>query len=122
MGELVIFPNKNPDKIFVPQSTEEVEDNMEQIQLYHISETIDSVLPLIFNTLTIAGFDLSNNDDIKNGALLVEALRSVLCQFYGIDHPLQEVAESLFKTEAEGMLTMNDKLHIEFKKNRMSET
>ena len=115
MGEIILFPNRNPG-ISVPQSEEEVEQNIEQVQLYHISETIDAILPLIFNTLTISGFDLAKNDDIKNGALLVEALRSVLCQFYDIEHPLQEVAESLFKDEGEGMLSMQDKIHIDFKK------
>jgi hypothetical protein len=117
VGEIIRFPNKDPDVVGVPQSAEEVDKNIENVQLYHISETIDAVLPLIFNTLSASGFDLTKNNEIKNGALLVESLRSVMCQCYGIDHPLQKIAEELFRKEDDdGLLSMNESLHIDFMK------
>ncbi len=120
MGDVVQFPNKDPYKIVVPQTPEEVDTNIENVHIYHISETIDSILPLIFNTLAASGFDLANNQDIKSGALLVESLRSFMCQFYNIQHPLQEVANELFREEDLGELgtgfILNDHININFKK------
>jgi hypothetical protein len=115
MGDVVKFPNKIVESR-APKSMEQVDGNIENVQLYHISETLEQILPVLFGRLAMAGFDLSASDDVKNGALLVEALRSVLCRYYGINHPFQEIAESVFKSEGEGVLSLNDGVHVDFKK------
>lgn len=114
MGDVVKFPKSGEVKN--PKTVEQVEENLENVQLYHVSETLESILPVLFSRLHMAGFDLSGSDDVKNGALLVEALRSVLCKYYGIEHPFQDIAENVFKAEDNGGLSMNESINIIFKK------
>jgi hypothetical protein len=54
--------------------------------------------------------------DIKNGAFMVEALRSLLCKYYSMNHPFQEIAENVFVEDGEGGYTIADTLVLELKK------
>lgn len=101
-------------------SAAEVEKNTKLMKHYHIQETISVLAPMIFNQLEIAGFELKdeNEDDIKHGALIVEALRSIMCFSYGIDHPFQKISEQVFIPEEDGefgQFKMAEKLDIELK-------
>jgi hypothetical protein len=115
MGEVIQFPVS--DNLDAPvTSKEQVKENIQDVQLFHISETLDSILPMLFGRLEMAGFDLAKGEDIKNGALLVESLKSVLCKYYGIEHPFQEVAENVFSADETGDLSLNKSIHVDFKK------
>lgn len=116
MGDIIKFPKNNP-RAPRSESIEQIDERISNVSMYHINETLESIIPLLFSRLAMAGFDLAANDDIKNGALLVEALRSVLCQFHGIEHPFQEVAENIFNADNEGVLSLAKNLHIEFKQD-----
>ena len=52
---------------------------------------------------------------IKDGALIIEAIRSILCKHYGIFHPFQPLSEAVFELdpEEEGALKIVDTLNIE---------
>lgn len=92
---------------------------MEMIRQHHIHETLTTVAPKIFEILEIAGFDLMNEEmekDIKNGAFMVEALRSLLCKYYNMNHPFQDIAENVFVEDGEGGYTIADTLVLELKK------
>ena len=54
-NNVVVFPkeNKNIKKII---SIEEINKNVEQMSLFHIQESIASLVPIIFTQLDIAGF------------------------------------------------------------------
>ena len=99
---------------------EDIQQNMDMMRHYHIQETIQNLVPMIFNQLDIAGFGLIEDDvdvDIKDGALIVEALRSLMLKHYDMHHPFQQVAEAIFiphPTE-EGAYKVVDKLDLELK-------
>jgi hypothetical protein len=63
--------------------------------------------------LTVAGFNPDEEDEniIKHSAMVVEALRSLLCVIRDIDHPLQLIANSLFVHTVDG-LAVSDKIKI----------
>jgi len=115
-NNVVSFPkqnNRSKDK-----SIEEVQNNINMVRHYHIQETIASIAPIIFNQLEVAGFVLSEDDEdednLKDGAFLVESLRSIMCKYYDIYHPFQQIAESVFipDDDEDGALRIVETLNL----------
>lgn len=99
---------------------EEIEENLDMMKHYHIQETIANMAPMIFNQLELAGFPVSEEDtDIKDGAFVVEALRSIMCKHYDMYHPFQQISKNVFSPDDEelGALKIADSLNIELKKS-----
>jgi hypothetical protein len=96
-NNIVVFPKKSLKEL-PQQKLEDIQTNMDMMKHYHIQETISLLTPIIFNQLDIAGFGLSDDEtsDIKDGALIVESLRSYMCKYYDLYHPFQIVAENVF--------------------------
>jgi len=120
-NNVIEFPNKNKLLTGEPKDMIEVTLNVNQIRFNHINETLQAVVPMIFSNIELAGFDFIPNEDdedpnIKDGALLVECLRSMLCKHYNIEHPLQRVAEELFIRQDDDSFTLADTLVIDFEK------
>jgi len=110
MGNVIEFPGVNK-RIIEPET---VLEQAENVKYYHVQETVQNIMPIIINALSAAGFDftLDENDqveNIKDGALLVECLRSMLLRHYDIDHPFQALSEVAFK-EKEGLLYLDNDL------------
>lgn len=83
----------------------------------HICETLMAVVPLLFNNIELAGFSIDPaeglDDTIKDGTLIVEAIKSLLCKHYGIHHPLQQVADALFEIDDVKGLDFAERLDID---------
>jgi hypothetical protein len=101
--------------------------NIDMMKHYHIQETIATITPMIFTQLEIAGFPLGEEEsgelvDIKDGALVIEALRSIMCKQYEIYHPFQKIAENIFSPdeEEEGALKISESINIELKQSETS--
>lgn len=78
---------------------DDIQHNMDMMRHYHIQETIQTLAPIIFNQLDIAGFGISEDEedmDVKDGALIVEALRSLMLKHYDMNHPFQQIADAVF--------------------------
>jgi len=86
---------------------------MELVKQFHIQETIETIMPKFFDQLSIAGFEPAEDDgDIKDGAFVIEALRSLLLKSYGIHHPFQEMCKNICEEDDEGILTLSDLVKI----------
>jgi hypothetical protein len=110
-NNVIMFPNKN-QKARNPQTIEEVDEKVDLVRHMHIQGTIEAVAPLLFDNLSIAGFAPADDDsDLKHGALVVEAIRSLLCSNMGLPHPLQIIAENLFEEDEDG-LVVSEKIKI----------
>lgn len=97
---------------------EDIQHNMDMMRHYHIQETIQNLVPIIFNQLDIAGFGLIEDDvdhDVKDGALIVESLRSLMLKHYDMHHPFQQVANAIFipHPKEDGAFKIIDKLELE---------
>lgn len=118
-NNVVIFPKQNLNVKIPEFSIEEINHNVEMMKHYHIQETLANLTPIIFNQLEIAGFNISDeeNEDIKDGAFVVESLRSIMCKYYNIYHPFQKIADSVFVPDKEEIdsLKITDSLNIELK-------
>ena len=123
-NNVIMFPQRNfgsEGKVAPPQSIEEIHNNMDYIKHVHIQETIATIAPKLFEQLTMAGYDLTDEgeDDIKGGAFLVESIRSLLCKYYGIFHPFQEIAEMVFLAiDEEGTLTIAERIEVDLKNRK----
>ena len=118
-NNIVVFPKSyvHPSD---QQKLEDIQHNLEMMKQYHIQETITNLAPMIFNQLDIAGFGIIEEDideDIKDGAFIIEALRSLMCKHYGIYHPFQLLAENIFSVneDEEGVFKIVDSINIDLK-------
>ena len=106
---------------------EEIENNLTMIKYNHIGETLALIIPILFNNLELAGFISSENDEeyidlnIKDGALIVESIKSMLLKHYNIYHPFQDIASNVFEeTETPNEFRIKPTLDIKFKKENES--
>lgn len=120
-NNVVVFP-----KTFVhpkeQKQLEEIQHNLDMMKHYHIQETLTNLAPLIFNQLDIAGFGLTDDldEDIKDGAFIVESLRSIMCKHYGVFHPFQIIADNIFEEnekDPEGAYRIVDKIELNLKES-----
>ena len=111
-NNIVLFPTRN-NKYNGPQTIEEVDESMDMVKQFHIQETIETIIPSLFDQLHVAGFQPDEDDDdiLKHSAMVVESIRSLLCMLKGIDHPLQMIADNLFIQTSDG-LAVSDKVKI----------
>jgi hypothetical protein len=112
-NNVILFPVKN---FRGPQTIEEVADNLDLVRQVHIQETLELVVPKLFENFSMAGFSPEEDQEIeflKHGAMVVEAARSFLCKVSGLPHPLQLIAENLFEqVDEDGNLEVSDKVKI----------
>jgi len=106
---------------------EDIQHNMDMMRHYHVQETIQNLVPMIFNQLDLAGFGLIEDDvdhDVKDGALIVEALRSLMLKHYDMHHPFQQIADAVFvpHPKEEGAFKIVDKLELELQPIEKTET
>jgi hypothetical protein len=117
-NNVLIFPSKFPMNLpteeKVPIKTlEDIKTNITLLHAIYINEVIETILPIISNQLTTAGFSIGSEASLKDGALFVESFRAMLCKQYGIFHPFNKLANALFHEE-EGALRMVAKIDINF--------
>lgn len=115
---VIEFPKNKIVSQRVDISEETVKQNLDDIKHTHIQETISVIAPMLFQQLAIAGFDLMDDEDvgsIKDGAFIVEALRSILFKYYDLDHPFQKISENVFEIKENGLLTIKDTLDLVLK-------
>lgn len=121
---MIAFPKTNV-KISKDNNTiENIQQNMDMMKHFHIQETILNLAPIIFNHLDIAGFGLDDEDednDVKDGAFIIESLRSYMCKYYDIYHPFQRIAENIFEPkedDEEGSFRIVDELTLDLKETK----
>lgn len=126
-NNVITFPKaySGPQKETV--SAENINRNIDTMKQYHIQETLTNIIPIVFTHLDISGFDLGDDDPkedktLKDGALIVESIRSFMCKYYGIYHPFQKLAENVFESDNEELETLNivDNLNIKLKEENNS--
>ena len=87
-----------------PQNLEEVQSNLETIRQVHIEEAMNLVATVVFDNLLLAGFSFDPDDDsmIKDVALMLESLRSLLSKYHNLEHPFHRVANEIFALQKNG--------------------
>jgi hypothetical protein len=108
---VIQFPGKMRE---VPKDVDEIIERVDTIKHLHVQEVLTTIVPIIFNQMAAAGFDFIEDEEtgevtnVKDGAFLVESLRSIMLKHYGIDHPFQIIAENIFSQENNNVLLMKN--------------
>lgn len=94
-----------------PQNLEEVQSNLDAIRQIHVEETMSLIVGVIFDHLSLAGFnfDPDNEETIKDVALFLESLRSLLSKNNSVEHPFHRLADELFALQNNGTVICLDK-------------
>jgi hypothetical protein len=122
-NNVIVFPKRNFNSEIKNTTLEEVQENINMARQYHIQGAIEDIAPLIFNQLEVSGFSFSSmeeEDSLKDGAFLVESLRSMMCKYYGIYHPFQQISDNIFipDEKEEGALRIVDNINLTLKKDK----
>ena len=124
MDNVIQFPKKKNGIAAAPVDMEDVENKILNLRFHHINETLAEVIPNLFASLESAGFvfdeEGEEEKDLRDGAFLVESIRSILCKRYGIPHPFQEIADEVFHMSKDGEDTrfiIAKELNIKFRNN-----
>jgi hypothetical protein len=113
MGNVIQFPGTNKQSSF----EEKIATDMSMVKFNHINETLQMLIPKLFNDISLAGFDVvpeeeDDNENLKDSAMVVESVRSILCKYYGIKHPIQEIAQSFFIEKEDGTISVTKHLDL----------
>lgn len=104
-NNVIAFPVEYSGPRVKGLSFKDIEDNVNMMKMFHIQETIFNLAPIIFNHLEISGFEMEENEEgsfeIRDGALMMEAIKSILCKHYDIYHPFQQLSEHIFEEDDE---------------------
>jgi hypothetical protein len=117
-NNVIQFPSKNIRSTF-PKDSEEIASNIKLVKFNHVNETLQTIIPLLFTNMELAGFQVAIDEgeedfNIKDGALIVEAIRSLLCKIHDMEHPFQNLAESIFiQKDGVDELSMSEKINID---------
>jgi hypothetical protein len=92
-NNIIKFPNSQ-QTIDIPTTNEELEHSKEKIKdMFFDMASIEFAAP-IFNRASIHGFDISNDDHIRDCIMVVESIKSLLLKSKGIHHAIQDYAET----------------------------
>lgn len=123
---VIQFPKKS--KLSPPEiSPTEVISNVNMIKYHHIEETLNTIVPMLFTNIELAGFSIAVDDDeedqnIKNGALIVESIRALMCKLHNVPHPFINLADSIFIDTGEGSLELIKQLQLKMHEEEDSES
>ena len=98
-----------------PNTMEEAKENVEYYRICHVQDSLETIIPTLFNQLSVIGFNnFEDNDPLaeKLGALIVEALRSYMLYHHDIDHSFHELSDGMFKCDEYGELVIDDQLRV----------
>lgn len=107
----------NKENINEPTTFEEVEKHLKDLREYHIHETVNFILPNIFERLYASGFDPEeNNIDVSKDAMMVyEVIKSLLMKIRKTVHPIQKLSEEYFTEDKNGYYDIKENFEINIK-------
>jgi len=116
-NNVIEFPLNSKKLNIEEPDTELVDIQINSMKINHINETLNVLLPILFNNVEIAGFTVmedesDKNINMKDTILIVESIRSLLYKLYGLYHPFQEVAEKVFDDSKDCDIV--EKLEVKF--------
>lgn len=120
-AQIIDFPIRNARiKPTPPMDEDAVMAGVDSMKLTHVNETLAAAAQMIFERFHAAGFDFSefkSENELKYGSFLVEAMHSLLCKYYDVYHPFQDVAEKIFTRDENDEFTIASEIQLHFVDN-----
>jgi hypothetical protein len=105
-NNVISFPTKNINNN--PETLEDVEDNIENIKMYHVQRTVETIIPWLFDCVTASGFEPSDEEtgDEVYAGFMVESIRALLYKSCDMYHPFHGIAEKMIVMSDNGGLKL----------------
>ena len=107
MGDdnVIMFPhNKNNTP---PMTLEDVQESVDAIRSIRIDECLDALVTTFIDGMMVSGFDIEDEDNNKDIALVASAIRSLMLKTLGLPHPFQDIAQHAFIDHGDGYVSLN---------------
>ena len=88
MSNIIAFPKEK--KNCPPQSVEEMQDRLAEKKIEYVNEIVDFYGSEMLVKISQDGFEIDDDNFMKDFAFTLESLRSGLYRSVGVEHPLQE--------------------------------
>lgn len=98
ISNIIQFPKEN-NRI---TSVEDVYSKIAEVQMAHVEEGLDLLIPMIISQFTLLGFNFDFDKIEKDIALIAEVVKALLMKHYELDHPLHQMIDKLI-TEDENI-------------------
>jgi len=102
-----------------PQTMEDVAEHLDYFRMVHIQDSLETIIPILFNQINVIGFtDFPENDPVveRLGAMIIESIRAYLCYHHEVPHCFQDMATSMFACDSDGELQLDGTLQVIFRK------
>ena len=85
-----------------PQSIEDVLETVMDVKFCHIEESLEMLMPQIFNQIGMLGFQYGGTEEYNfAGAMIYASVRSFMMLYHDIEHPFQQIQDKIFYTTEE---------------------
>jgi len=102
MSNVIAFPKGKRN--CPPQTIEEMQGRLEEKKIDYVNDIVDYYGTELLGKISQDGFEISENNFMKDFAFTLETLRSGLMRSVGIEHPLQDsVDEAISFTETDDL-------------------
>ena len=93
---IILFPGiKKYDT--TPQSVEEIVDKVTQTRKDHVDMVMNDVIPEMIHVFGSYGIDIQDDKYVKDVAMIIESIKSLLSRQYKLDHPFHEMVDNIFQ-------------------------
>ena len=88
MSNIIAFPKEK--KNCPPQSVEEMQDRLAEKKIEYVNDIVDCYGTEMLTKISLDGFEIDEDNFMKDFAFTLESLRSGLYRSVGVKHPLQD--------------------------------
>lgn len=91
---IIFFPGMKRES--PPQTIEEIVDRVTQTRKEHVDSVLYDLVPELMHLFGSYGLDVSSNENIKDVAMIMESIKSMIMRQYNLSHPFHEMVDNIF--------------------------
>ena len=92
---VVLFPGMKRES--PPQTVEEIVDQVTQTRKEHVEGVINDLIPELIQLFGSYGLDVNSDENIRDVAMVMESIKSLLARQYRLPHPFHEMVDNIFE-------------------------
>ena len=93
---VILFPGFRREDA-PPQNLEEIVDKVTQTRKEHVAGVMNDMIPDVINMFGAYGVDINDDKYVKDVALVMEGIKSLLHRQYNLEHPFHNMVDNIFE-------------------------
>ena len=93
---VILFPGFRREDA-PPQNLDEIVDKVTQTRKEHVAGVMNDMIPDIINMFGAYGVDINDDKYVKDVALVMEGIKSLLHRQYNLEHPFHNMVDNIFE-------------------------